>query len=110
MPALARRDPGGDAGGGEVAGVGRDRLQRLVLRPALEPGAAEADGDVGAARLQLGRLAQRELVACSSSSSALRGQQGVEEGLDLGRRHGADELVDDRPSRKALTAGIPWTP
>ena len=60
-------------GRGEVLGVGLDRFQRLVLRPALEPRLAEPHGDIGAPRLQLGRLAQRELVALASSSSAFEG-------------------------------------
>ena len=65
---LGQLDPGGDALGGEVALVALDRLQRLVLRPALEALAGQGDGDVGAARLQLGRLAQGELVACRQAA------------------------------------------
>jgi hypothetical protein len=43
--------------------VSLDRFQRLILRPAFEPRPGQGDGDVGAARLELVRLAQRELVA-----------------------------------------------
>ena len=68
LGADARPEPAGSRAAMPAAakslGVRLDRLQRLLLRPALEPGAAERDGDVGAARLQFGGLAQRELVAC----------------------------------------------
>jgi hypothetical protein len=72
-----------------------DRLQCLLLRSAREPRPAEGDGDVGPPRLQFGGLAQRELVAGGEQLVDPRGNQGVEEGLDFGRRHGADELADD---------------
>ena len=75
-------------------GVARDRFQRLVLGAALEAAPGEGDGDVGSARLQLGRLAQGELVAFLEQLVGGGGQQGVEEALDLGPGHGADELVD----------------
>ena len=99
---LRQADPGGDACGGEVALVALDGAERIVLRPALESLAGQGDGDVGAARLQFGRLAQGELVAGGEQLVGARGKQRVEELLDLGLRHRADELVDDRAVAKCL--------
>ena len=68
---------------------------------------AERNRDVGAPRLELGRLAQRELVAFASSSSARDGTQRVEERLDLRLRHRADELVDHLAVAEGLHRGNP---
>ena len=51
-------DPGGDAGGGEIALVPGNRLQCLVLRPTLQPCLPQGSGDVRPPGLQFGRLAQ----------------------------------------------------
>ncbi len=92
---LGQLHAGGDPGGGEVVGEALDRFQRLGLGPAREARLGQRDGDVGAARLQFGGLAQRELVARRQQLVGARGRQAVEEGFDLGGRHGADEFVDD---------------
>ena len=110
QPRPGQADPCRDPLGGEVLRVPLDRLQRLVLGAALESGPREGDGDVGPARLEFGRLAQRELVAGSEQLVGARREERVEEGFDLGRRDGADEFGGDVPSRKAFTAGIPWIP
>src|ERR1700710_3304673 len=79
----SRRDPSS----AEVLGMGGDRLQRLILRPALESRPAQADGDVGAPRLQFGRFAQRELVALLQQLIRFRVQRRVEDPLVSGRRN-----------------------
>ena len=102
------------------------RRMRAARPSAWKPGARdELECGVGlAARVQeqgqrtaaSGRLGSSSSARRSDASSPAatrrrpRGHQRVEEALDRRRGLSADELVDDPPSRKALTAGIPWMP
>ncbi len=94
---------GGDPLGGEVALVALDRLQRLVLRPALEPLARPARRRCrrGAAPVRPPRAARARRLPPAARRRA-RARSAVEELLDLGLRHGADELVDDRAVAEGL--------
>ena len=77
--------------------------------PRSSRGAAERDGDVGPPRLHSAASRRESSSPFSSSSSARRGDQGVEEALDLARGTAPTNSSTTAPSRKALTAGIPWT-
>src|SRR6187549_2748204 len=94
-PRLGEPDTRRDPRRGEVRLVALDRLQRLVLRPARQPRLGQRHRYVGAARLQLRRLTQGQLVALRQQLVGARRRQRVEQRLYLGLRHGADELLDD---------------
>ena len=90
-----------------------DRLQDLEGLGGVaagQEGLRQRDRGRGVARVELQRLAQGVLVAGVGEALGLRGDERVEELLDRGGRLGADELGDDLAVRKALTAGMPWTP
>jgi hypothetical protein len=94
-------------------GEGLERLEGCVGLAAAEQDAAEADGGLSVARIELERLAERLLVAGLGQPVGLGRDDLVEEGLDLGVGDCADELGDhlavlerlDR--RNALDAELP---
>ena len=94
MPVAASLTRAAMPGGGEVVWEGLDRLERLGPRRRGRAGLARATA-MSARRGSSSAASRRDSSSpLASSSSALRRREAVEEGLDLGGRDGADELVD----------------
>ena len=108
---LGEADTGGDPGGGEVALVGLDRFQRLILRPALEPRLARARRRCRRGAGSSSAASRSESSSpFSSSSSALEGSSESKKASTLACGTAPVNSSTTVPSRKAFTAGIPWTP
>ena len=100
----------GEALGEEVSGVAVEQLERLGVVAAVEQDPRQRDRGAGVVGVQLQRLAQCRLVTGGRELIGARGDEGVEERLDLGRRDRARELGGDAPVPERLHRRDPLDP
>jgi hypothetical protein len=98
-------DAGGQPVGGERARDVAEQLERLLVLAALVQDPRQCDGGVGAAGLELERVAQRLLVARGDEAVRLAREQRLEELLDLRGRLRADELAGQPTVLERLHGG-----